>query len=354
MEKVRVELGERSYDILIEEDLTKQFREFVSKQNYSKKAAIISDSNVLKYLGKTLNEILHELGFETIIHELPAGESSKNLAEAEKIFTRLIENHFDRRSLVIALGGGVVGDLAGFVAATYLRGIPFIQMPTTLLAQVDSSVGGKVAVNHRLCKNSIGAFYQPQLVIIDLNFIKTLPEREIRAGFAEIIKYGIIRDADFFEMLETATDIDLGNTIARSCEIKADVVSHDEKESGLRRIVNFGHTIGHAIEEETHYERFVHGEAVGIGMVAATRISKLLGNIDDETEERIFATIEKFGLPVTADNTCDPEKLYQALLRDKKVVNGKINWVVIKKIGEVYTDNKVPEEIVREAIDLIL
>lgn len=352
MRRVRVELGARSYDILIGSDLRESIQNFFRDQK--SKSLVITDSNTRKFFDKIFGD-----GFE--VFEIPAGETSKSLKIAEEIYTRAIELHLDRKSTIIALGGGVVGDLAGFIAATYLRGVPFVQIPTTLLSQVDSSVGGKVAVNHRLGKNLIGAFYQPQAVFIDLKYLQTLPAREIRAGFAEIIKYGIIYDSNFFDTLEKNSErllqLDsalMEKIIARSCEIKADVVSQDERESNLRRILNFGHTIAHAVEEETRYEKFVHGEAVAIGMVAATRISQTLGMIDQKTSDRIENLIRNFKLPISTENSCAPIKIYEALFRDKKTIAGKINWILVDKIGNVSIKNDVPESIVRNAIESII
>ena len=353
MRRVKVDLEDRSYEILIGENLAGSIEDFFSGSKFSKRSLVIVDSNTRRFFTD------HD-GFEC--YEIPAGETSKSLKIAEEIYTRAIELKLDRKSPIIALGGGVVGDLAGFIASTYLRGVPFIQIPTTLLAQVDSSVGGKVAVNHRLGKNLIGSFYQPQAVFIDLNYLKTLPDREIRAGFSEIIKYGIIYDSKFFDLLDENSDRLLNldselmeKVIARSCEIKAEVVSQDERESDLRRILNFGHTIAHAVEEETHYEKFVHGEGVAIGMIAAARISKNLGLIDQSTADRIEKLIRDFQLPTSTENSCDPDKIYNALFRDKKTIGGKINWVLVnQKIGNVFIDNEVPESVVRSAIESII
>ena len=254
------------------------------------------------------------------------------------------------------MGGGVVGDLAGFIAATYMRGVPFVQLPTSLLAQVDSSVGGKVAVNHRLGKNLIGAFYQPDAVFADLATFATLPEREIRTGLGEIIKYGIIFDADFFSALEdhAADALHLSHDAAlfmveRSCEIKAEVVAKDEKEGGLRRILNYGHTIAHAIEKETGYARYNHGEAVAIGSLGAAYISEALGMIDDADVLRVRRLTERLGLPLFAEG-CTVEGLYAAIFHDKKTVDGKVNWVLMEGIGKVCVRDDVPESIVRTAM----
>ena len=277
--KVRVELGEKSYDILMGKDLKAALRDFVQQAGFSHRALLVADTNTGPLYGQQILDILQQAGLKPELYEIPAGEPSKSLAEAERIFTKAIEMGMDRKSPVFALGGGVVGDLAGFVAASYMRGVPFIQLPTSLLAQVDSSVGGKVAVNHALGKNLIGAFYQPQAVFMDLPMLKSLPAREIYTGLGEIVKYGIIYDKDFFEFLEQhiAEVLSLEpevvlHMVARSCEIKAAVVAQDEKESGLRMILNFGHTMAHAIEKTTGYTQYNHGEAVAIGMAGAARI----------------------------------------------------------------------------------
>ena len=287
---------------------------------------------------------------------IPAGESSKTLDEANRLFTRAIELSLDRQSPIFALGGGVVGDLTGFVAATYMRGVPFVQLPTSLLAQVDSSVGGKVAVNHPLGKNLIGAFHQPDSVFMDLDVLKTLPAREIATGLGEIIKYGIICDADFFAWLEEHRADVLAlepaaamHMIARSCAIKADVVRQDEREGGLRRILNFGHTIAHAVEKETGYARYRHGEAVAIGMVGAADISVAMGLLGGADRRRIEWLIRTMGLPYTVKDVA-PDAMYEDLFHDKKTVGGRIHWVLAEGIGKVSVHSDVPEDVVRETL----
>ena len=356
MHKVRVELGAASYDIFIGEDLLPEISDFVRAQNFSHKALVISDENVGKIYGERTLAALREAGLEPALHLVPAGEASKSLAVADEIFTHAIELGLDRRSPVFALGGGVVGDLAGFIAAAYMRGVPFVQLPTSLLAQVDSSVGGKVAVNHRLGKNLIGAFYQPAAVFADLATFATLPEREIRTGLGEIIKYGIIFDADFFAALEdhAADALHLSHDAAlfmveRSCQIKAEVVAKDEKEGGLRRILNYGHTIAHAIEKETGYACYNHGEAVAVGSLGAAYISEALGMIDDAAVLRVRRLTERLGLPLFAEG-CTVEGLYAAIFHDKKTVDGKVNWVLMEGIGKVCVRDDVPESIVRAAM----
>lgn len=356
MRKVRVELGRNSYDINIGFGLIEELESFVRNGGFSKKAIIVSDSNVGKLYGDEVREALARGGLDAELCIIPAGEQSKTLSEAEKLYTCAIEKGLDRKSPIFALGGGVVGDLAGFVAATYMRGVPFIQLPTSLLAQVDSSVGGKVAVNHVLGKNLIGAFYQPKAVFMEMNFMESLPEREISTGLGEVVKYGIIYDEEFFDFLEQNRDRILSleaeallHIIARSCEIKAQVVSQDEKESGLRRILNFGHTMAHAIEEETGYKRYNHGEAVAIGMMGASYISESLGHISGDVADRVRDLLLSMKLPVRAEG-CSVEHMYQSIFRDKKTLDGRVNWVLMKRIGETCVDSNVPEAVVREAM----
>lgn len=360
MEKIKVELGEKSYDIFIGEKIFQECTNFIlSSQKFTNKVLVITDNNVFENFGKDFKNILTNCGINFEFFVIEAGESSKNLQNSEKIYTKAIEIGLDRKSLIVALGGGVVGDLAGFVAATYLRGVPFIQVPTTLLAQVDSSVGGKTAVNHKLGKNLIGAFYQPQAVFIDLETLKTLPEREIKSGLGEVVKYGIISDEKFFEYLEKNVEKILSKNvevmtqiIKRSCEIKSEVVAQDEKENNLRRILNFGHTIAHAIELETNYTKYRHGEAVSIGMIGAALISEELGKISANEVQRLKNLLVKLKL-FTKCEDCNVENLYKYLFRDKKVIGGKINWVLMKKIGEVEICDDVPDDIVKKVLEKI-
>lgn len=359
MRKVRVDLGEKSYDIVIGYDINQEIVDFVKGAGYSKKALLVTDTHVGPLYGKQVQQLLTEAGLEAALVQITAGESSKNLTVANDLFTRAIELGLDRKSPVFALGGGVVGDLAGFVAATYMRGVPFVQLPTSLLAQVDSSVGGKVAVNHELGKNLIGAFYQPQAVFMELNYMKTLPQREIYTGLGEIIKYGIIYDADFFAFLEKNREQVLAlepealvHMIARSCEIKAAVVSEDEKEAGLRRILNFGHTIAHAIEKETGYVRYNHGEAVATGMVGAAYISRELGLIGEAEYNRVREMIARYSLPLQAAGVT-VDAMYSDIFHDKKTVGGKVTWVLMEKIGQVICRNDVPADVVKKAMEAV-
>lgn len=360
MRTVKVNLGDKSYDIVIGHDLKQQIMDFIRRCRFSRKALLITDTNIAPLYGEKVQAVLNEAGLDAKIAVIDAGEQSKSLACAETLYTQAIEHGLDRKSPVIALGGGVVGDLAGFIAATFMRGVPFIQMPTSLLAQVDSSVGGKVAVNHALGKNLIGAFYQPKAVFMDLDMMKSLPQREIATGLGEVVKYGYIYDRDFYEYLLAHKDEILNlnsnavsHIIARSCEIKADVVSQDEKESGLRAILNFGHTLAHAIEKETQYKKYNHGEAVAIGMVGAAKISAKLGMIDEKIVDDMEKLLAMFNLPQKAEN-CRAENIYADIFHDKKTVNGTVNWVLLQDIGKVCISKDVPEKIVKEAIAEIL
>jgi 3-dehydroquinate synthase len=355
---VSVQLGNRSYAIIIAPGLLKQLGRECARLKLGDRCAIITDTNVGKNFAKPVYESLLKAGFEPILFTVPAGETAKNLKSVQSCYDQLAMHRFERKSFIIALGGGVVGDLVGFVAATYLRGIPFLQVPTTLLAQVDSSVGGKTGVNLKAGKNLVGAFYQPRLVLCDLDTLKTLPERQFRAGLAEVIKYGIIFDAKLFARLERdlpkilrRDSKTLSEIIARCCEIKAEVVSQDEKEGGLRAILNFGHTIGHAIENSSGYGKFLHGEAISIGQVAAAKIShKILGLPADATAriEKLFA---RAGLPVRIKlNSAQRKKLFAAMMLDKKVSGGEIQFVLAEQIGKVVWGRKVSPALVEEVL----
>lgn len=357
---VKVDLGDKSYDIIIGHDLKQQIEDFIKTQKFSSRALLITDEHIAPLYAKGVQELLNNAGLDTKIAVINAGEASKSLTVAEDLFTEAILHRLDRNSPIFALGGGVVGDLTGFIAATFMRGVPFIQMPTSLLAQVDSSVGGKVAVNHALGKNLIGAFYQPKAVFMDLDMMASLPKREIATGLGEVVKYGYIYDEEFYQyLLEHKTEIlnldseCISHVIARSCEIKAAVVSQDEKESGLRAILNFGHTLAHAIEKETEYKYYNHGEAVAIGMVGAAKISEKLGFVDSSVIADMEKLLTSLNLPIRAEN-CDAEKIYADIFHDKKTINGQVKWVVLKSIGTVEVTKNVPSDIVKASIQEIL
>ncbi|GAW94127.1 3-dehydroquinate synthase [Calderihabitans maritimus] len=343
MKSLQVELGERTYSIVIDQGILPALgKEMAQLGSFIRRCLLVSNPTVYSLYGKTVEESLTAAGFEVVTALVPDGEEAKSLSQADKLYDMAIENRLERRSPVIALGGGVVGDLAGFVAATYMRGVPFVQVPTTLLAQVDSSVGGKVAVNHPRGKNMIGAFYQPRLVWIELNTLDTLSLRELRAGLAEVIKYGVIWDETFFQYLENNLEevlnqnkTALGYIVYHSCAIKARVVEMDEEEQGLRAILNFGHTIGHALETLTNYATYRHGEAVAIGMVAAAHIAANAGFCSREDVERIKAILTRAGLPVDLPPGLKKEEIISAMYHDKKNLEGKITLVLPHRIGRV-------------------
>ena len=358
MRIVKVPLGNRSYVIKVGDDLLSRLGTECAQLKLGKRCAVITDSNAGRHFAKAVLKSLTASGFEPLLITVPAGEKSKRIGMVEKCYDQLAAHRLERKSFIVALGGGVVGDLAGFVAATYLRGIPFVQVPTTLLAQVDSSVGGKTGVNLKSGKNLVGAFYQPQLVLCDLDTFKTLPEREFVSGLAEVIKYGIICDAILFAQLERnlpkLLQRDAGmltTVIARCCEIKADVVGQDETESGLRAILNFGHTIGHAIENSSGYGKYLHGEAIAIGQVAAAGLSrKILGlpTFDVGRIEKIFV---QAGLPVSIKlDSARRKKLFAAMKLDKKVSGGEVKFVLAEKIGKVVWGQKVAAAAIDEVL----
>lgn len=359
MAELKVDLGASGYTIHIGTDWLCTLANLLAQSDFSSKALIITDSNIIKLYSDRVANLFRSAGMTTEIYSITAGEQSKSTTQAMEIYTRAIEMNLDRKSPIVALGGGVVGDLAGFIAATYLRGVPFIQLPTSLLAQVDSSVGGKVAVNHPLGKNLIGAFYQPELVFIDTDFLNTLPDRELYTGLAEVIKYGIIADDEFLSYLNDNTNKILAKEpaaivkiVQRSCEIKAGIVVADERETGLRAILNFGHTIAHAIEAYTEYKKYNHGEAVAIGMYGAALISYHMGLCSRLVVEKIRTTIVKYHLPVKAES-CPTDKIMPLLVRDKKVINGKINWVLVNDLGKVSLVNNVPATIINTVLNEI-
>ena len=359
MDVVNIDLGDRAYRILIDQNINLiQYLENISSK--SRVAVVVTNTTVG---GLHLNRVVELLArvFEDVrVIELPDGELYKNWNSLNIIFDSLLHWQCDRKTTLFALGGGVIGDLTGFAAATYMRGIPFVQLPTTLLAQVDSSVGGKTAINHPLGKNMIGAFYQPQLVVCDLRTLSTLPDRELRAGLAEVIKYGPIVDVAFMEWLEQNLNAvlaketaALAHVVKRSCEIKAWVVGQDEKESGLRAILNFGHTFGHAIEAGMGYGVWLHGEGVSAGMVMAAELSRRLGLIDPEFVQRLVTLIQRAGLPAKGPviDVGDNAGRYLELMRiDKKAEAGEIRFVLIDGPGKAVV-RTAPDSLVREVID---
>jgi 3-dehydroquinate synthase len=356
--RITIDFAERSYDISIGEFLLSDPASYEGLKGHS--ALIVSNTTVAPLYAARLKSALgarHAQLFEVV---LPDGEAFKTWETLNLIFDALLANGCDRKTVIYALGGGVVGDMAGFAAASYMRGVPFVQLPTTLLAQVDSSVGGKTAINHPLGKNMIGAFYQPQRVLCDLSLLKSLPTRELSAGLAEVIKYGPIFDTNFLAWLQKHMEDllalesqALAFAVQRSCEIKAEVVGQDEREAGLRAILNFGHTFGHAIEAGLGFGEWLHGEAVGCGMVMAATLSQRLGFVSAEWVADLRALIERAGLPVVAPvlDTHDNAGRYLALMRlDKKSEAGDIKFVLIQQPG-VAVVQSAPEALVREVID---
>ncbi len=357
MRKIRVDLGERSYNIVIDNNILKEIGTALSKFEFSGKIGLISNPTVYNLYGGVLSESIRASGFDLVEIIIPDGEEYKSLSSMQDIYGELLKAKLDRRSALVALGGGVIGDITGFAASTYMRGIACVQVPTTLLAQVDSSVGGKTGVNHQLGKNMIGTFWQPEIVWVDIDTLMTLPRREFLSGFAEVIKYGVIWDEDLFDFFEANRDLilDLDRDaltyiIKRSCEIKSEVVSKDERESGLRAILNYGHTIGHAIETVTGYKKYLHGEALAVGMHLEARLSRMLGFIGAEQVERIKAVIGLYELPLELPSEIDPGSLLEAMQLDKKTVAGELKFILPERIGTVKIHSGVSPAEVKEAL----
>ena len=357
MPAIHVELDENSYPIFIEYGHLGQIGELLKPKAKSPKAIVVADAVVSKHYSEAVLESLSNAGFDFRIVEVPSGEEHKSLSEFARLHDQLINHRMNRVSTLLALGGGAIGDLAGFVAATYMRGIAWVQLPTTLLAHVDASVGGKTAINHPKGKNLIGAFHQPKFVLIDVKTLETLPAREIRSGLVEIIKYGMIMDTPLFNQIEENLDaiLDLDESIlidliARSCTDKAYVVGKDEKESGLREILNYGHTFGHALEALTDYDTYRHGEAVGIGMNCAARLAANLGMLDSADWKRQKNLLQRAGLPVNIASEIDPRKIIQKMYLDKKAKAGKLRLILPTRIGEVIVRGDIDEATISTAI----
>ncbi|MCT4703467.1 3-dehydroquinate synthase [Enterobacteriaceae bacterium H20N1] len=356
MERLAVTLGERSYPITIAAGLFNDSASFWPLKAGDQTMLVTNETLAPLYLDK-VRGLLEQAGVKVDTVILPDGEKFKSLAVLDTVFTALLEKPHGRDTTLIALGGGVVGDLTGFAAASYQRGVRFIQVPTTLLSQVDSSVGGKTAVNHPLGKNMIGAFYQPASVVVDLDCLSTLPKRELASGLAEVIKYGIILDAAFFSWLEDNLDALLaldGKTMAycirRCCELKAEVVAADERESGLRALLNLGHTFGHAIEAEMGYGNWLHGEAVAAGMVMAARTAFRLGQFSEADVQRVITLLQRAGLPVTGPKEMSADAYMPHMMRDKKVLGGELRLVLPQAIGKSEVRGGVPHDVVLSAI----
>ena len=356
MASIRVTLGERSYAIEVGTGLIDDPARY-AQHLAGRQAALVTSSVIAPIFLDRVAKALRSAGAEVVEVILPDGEEHKTWPTLNLVFDALLAAHCDRQTTIVALGGGVVGDLAGFAAAIYQRGVPFIQVPTTLLAQVDSSVGGKTAINHPLGKNMVGAFHQPKAVIADVATLETLPMRELRAGLAEVIKHGIIRDPEFFAWIEAnierliARDAEaLMHAVVRSCQIKAEVVGADERESGVRAILNFGHTFGHAIESGLGYGQWVHGEAVAAGMVMAADLSARAGMLSKAESERIRSLIARAGLPVAGPPSLAPDRYLDLMAIDKKASRGKIRFILLEKPGSAVLRGDLPELMIRETL----
>ncbi|MDX1961808.1 MAG: 3-dehydroquinate synthase [Pirellulales bacterium] len=357
MPNVSVALGPRSYDIVIGQNLLAHAGQFVQSRLRASHVVVVTDENVEPLYGEVVLKSLAGVTERCDMVGIPAGETSKSVDCLAALWEKLLEFGTDRKSAIVALGGGVVGDLAGFLAASYARGLAFLQIPTTLLAQVDSSVGGKTGINLSTAKNLVGAFWQPRGVLIDTNTLQSQTARDFASGLAEVIKYGVIQDAEFFEFLEAhpaqllARDAEtLGQVVARCCELKAAVVTQDEREeTGLRAILNYGHTFAHALEAVSGYGELLHGEAVAIGMDCAARLAMRLGRIDASLVERQRALLRGVGLPVTVP-PLDLDALIQSMSHDKKVEHGRLRFVLPSRLGHVELVGDIPPELVREIL----
>jgi 3-dehydroquinate synthase len=356
VKKIEVRLGQNSYNVHIGSGILNQTGQRLKKLGYCDKAVIITNPVIKKLYGIRLRQDLVDAGNKVTILEVPDGEEHKSLESAGKLYRQLAEFGAERSTPILALGGGVIGDLAGFVAATYMRGVPLVQLPTTLLAQCDSSIGGKTAVNHGPLKNEIGAFYQPKITVSDIATLKTLPQEELTSGLCEVIKHAVIKDEQFFvyleknlDLIKTLDDNVLEAIVAKSAQIKIEVVEIDEKDTWLRNILNFGHTIGHAVESATNF-RVAHGQAVSIGMVAAAKIASEMGILDRESVARLKKLLEKAGL-MTRLPLMEVKQVMQIMRYDKKVLNGKIRFVLPRTIGQVCIVNDVSPGLVEKVLE---
>jgi 3-dehydroquinate synthase len=362
---ITVPLPAQSYNIMVAPDGLSHLGQWLRAGDPSllkagQKLLVVSNSGIFKHYGPMVLDALQQNGFEVRHQLLPAGERYKTLNSIQKLYDAALDFRLERKSAMVALGGGVIGDMTGFAAATWLRGIPFVQVPTSLLAMVDASIGGKTGVNHPQGKNLIGAFHQPRLVLIDPTVLKTLPAREFRAGMAEVIKYGVIWDAELFTQLESARRLDqyryvdeglLHTILTRSCQAKADVVAQDEKEAGLRAILNYGHTIGHAVESLMHYRGVNHGEAVAIGMVAAGHIAAELGFWTPEDNARQLALLQKTGLPTQLPPELSFTDILTILQADKKVQDGQVRFVMPRGIGAAFVTSEISPQVIMESLE---
>jgi len=342
-----------TYPVYVDWGLTNKIGDCIKYINYDGPVYVIGDSNVLNMHGAYIEDCFNKAGIETNTKAIPAGEINKTLKVVQDLYGWLSEKRCERGHLVVAVGGGMIGDLVGFVSATFLRGIRFVQMPTSLAAMVDASIGGKTGVNLEVGKNLVGAFYQPRMVVADLDYLQSLPKRELASGWAEAIKHGLILDESLFHIFENKIKELLrlepsitAEVVRRSMEIKGDIVAQDETETeGLRILLNYGHTVGHALEAATGYSSLLHGEAVSIGMVAAGKIGLRMGLLDSEALDRYTNVLEQFGLP-TSISDVDHNKVLDAMSLDKKSASGQISWVLLNAIGDAMTSREVPGELV--------
>lgn len=346
---VPVSLSRSPYRVVVGSGLLGEVGPMISKVLTARRCALVTDSNVAPLYASRVLQSLENSGFQTVLVTIPAGEASKSLNQTEKICDAMIAAGLDRSSLLIALGGGVIGDLAGFAASIYYRGIPFIQIPTTIVAQVDSSIGGKTGVNASGGKNLIGAFHQPNLVIADVDTLASLPAREFNEGFAEVIKHAAIRDPSMLDALD-----DLAPLVARNVGIKAAIVAEDEFETkGIRALLNFGHTIGHGIEAAAGYGAFLHGEAISLGLVAACRLSVAKAGLPQIQCDRILATLEKYDLPLRLNANISTESILHALRKDKKFHSGAIRFVLLRALGDAFVSKEITEYDIITAIEAL-
>ncbi len=357
MNNIRIDLGSRGYDVLCDYGLLGSVGEKVAGVGMTGYCAVLTDRNVDGFYGDKVVGALEASGYRVSRHVVEAGEGSKSLEQVEGLCREMTQAGHGRGSFVVALGGGVVGDLAGFVAAVFYRGVPFVQIPTTIVSQVDSSVGGKTGVNITEGKNLVGAFHQPQLVVVDPDTLESLPSREYREGYAEVIKHAAIRDASMFADLEGIDPMDQrppAALLARNLAIKARVVEEDEEElAGVRALLNFGHTIGHGIEASVPYGELLHGEAISLGIRAAVYLSQRLSSLSDEDGGRIVSLLERFGLPVVLDEGIGSERIMEKLMSDKKFVDGGIRFVLLDKLGSSFVSERVTEGDIRDAIEFL-
>ena len=351
MKGISIQADSRSYEAIVGSGLLNAIGELIAKEIRSRRCAVIADENTVRLFGDRVIESLRREKFEPSLIIVPAGEKSKSLERVEAVCEQMVAAGLDRQSFVVALGGGVVGDLAGFIAAIFYRGISYVQVPTTLLAQVDSSIGGKTAVNMASGKNLIGAIHHPVLVISDVDVLKTLPPREFNQGVAEIIKHGIIRDPALFDSLEKLDRDNLAPLVRRNIEIKAAFVAHDERDtSGERALLNFGHTIGHAIETAGGYGELLHGEAVSLGIVAACDISIKKAGLPEQDRQNIMSILRQFDLPTRLPKSISREKIMETIQRDKKFESGQVRFVVTPRIGSAHVSNDVTMDDIRATI----